>query len=1090
MSDATHGPRPNGSSSSSSSIAMDNNGNAENTVDQIYTKNSSKQYKICDVLGGLDVTRLVSTNARNFFAAAIDDAELLREYLVEATRYTRNGDSSASGSPLSSHNPDFDSLEAMSRSLDWKARGVPENTTTLDLGLGYTDDRINRRVDRFAGMVNDPLVGDKESDFFMMDGLSTIMPWVVDRRSKPDSWWLDHPIGRSQGDKKVPLVFDILYNGAWLISYADSILYYPPLTVYDHPLTFGDRVGTNFNSHDAPFSKPNFPENNPDRVAKFSDPYPDTAVPGLSLVSAIAPIYYTGSFRGYEYNDTYVASVGLDISMASISSFLDVLTDSLTPGSFAMLVNSDLNTIVISQEVVKRIYPERTGMEEERISYGPDGVTVLNDRRNQTYQPSDTILQGLTKLDNADWTGLMEQANQVAPGVREYTTMDIQLTTTKEPNSPTEFYVMFERWEFVADWTCLVFAPTEGVRDAIDVFLTTDFEEWTRHNATLSASSSASTTASVITEANVTMEGEKGESLQGRVALVNNGNLDILVNTKTLPSWIQLNTDVRAVETYLVAAGEKLPMSFDVTTRDLDIGTQASSIVFDVQDAGYPDCFFRQEISLPVSVRVLDIQCSGASEVANDQGVCVCDSNSLELGGTCVSQLIVAVSIFVPTLFLGLVAVLLYLRHKRRLSDSQWMIDQSELVMSDPEIIIGEGSFGSVILADYRGTQVAVKCIVPPSARNSKGGVRRSVVTGFGMRDSSNNSGGGRHRDILALMEAGTKTISESFSDEYGDKSGSESNGFSERTSITSSNMETVSFRRSSIRRSSVGGGSLDNKAEFAKEMRLLHTLRHPNIVQVLGAVTEKGAAKSIVMEYMEQGSLYDTLQNQTIEIDGEMIISILQDILKGLQFLHYATPQPLIHGDLKAANVLLDASFKAKLTDLSLHTGSQKKHRSGSPFWMSPELLRMETLNTPASDIYALGCVVHEIYARNAPYYGEEPTKVLQMLLDPKVTKRPAQPKTMTTVVAGLMRDMVVSDPAARPSLEEIASRFKRLEISDADPIGMVKKPKGGDNKKDFELLLQVFPRHIAEALRDGRKVEPEKHGMSCRGLLFHVQS
>lgn len=85
-----------------------------------------------------------------------------------------------------------------------------------------------------------------------------------------------------------------------------------------------------------------------------------------------------------------------------------------------------------------------------------------------------------------------------------------------------------------------------------------------------------------------------------------------------------------------------------------------------------------------------------------------------------------------------------------------------------------------------------------------------------------------------------------------------------------------------------------------------------------------------------------------------------------------------------------------------------------------------------------------------------------------------------MTTVVAALMHDMVVSDPAARPSLEEIASRVKRLEIHEADPIGMVRKPKGGDNKKDFELLLQVFPRHIAEALRDGRPVEPEKHGTS----------
>jgi hypothetical protein len=114
-------------------------------------------------------------------------------------------------------------------------------------------------------------------------------------------------------------MFDDLYTAAWALSYADVIIYYPPLSVYGHPLTLGEVVGANFNSHGEVFAFPNFPDNNPERKASFTPPYPDVAVPGLSLISATSPVYFTGSFQGHDYNDTYVAAVGVDIAVASVS---------------------------------------------------------------------------------------------------------------------------------------------------------------------------------------------------------------------------------------------------------------------------------------------------------------------------------------------------------------------------------------------------------------------------------------------------------------------------------------------------------------------------------------------------------------------------------------------------------------------------------------------------------------------------------------------------------------------------------------------------------------------------------------------------
>jgi serine/threonine protein kinase len=56
-----------------------------------------------------------------------------------------------------------------------------------------------------------------------------------------------------------------------------------------------------------------------------------------------------------------------------------------------------------------------------------------------------------------------------------------------------------------------------------------------------------------------------------------------------------------------------------------------------------------------------------------------------------------------------------------------------------------------------------------------------------------------------------------------------------------------------------------------------------------------------LIMEYMDHGSLYDILHNETMAIDGELLLPILCDIAQGVRFLHAAQPQ-VIHGDLKAA--------------------------------------------------------------------------------------------------------------------------------------------------------------------------------------------
>ena len=125
---------------------------------------------------------------------------------------------------------------------------------------------------------------------------------------------------------------------------------------------------------------------------------------------------------------------------------------------------------------------------------------------------------------------------------------------------------------------------------------------------------------------------------------------------------------------------------------------------------------------------------------------------------------------------------------------------------------------------------------------------------------------------------------------------------------------------------------------DFIKEMRHLSILRHPCITTVMGAVFESTSSEpALVMEYMSRGSLYDILHNTTVTLDGDVLLPVLQDICQGLRFLHCAEP-PIIHGDLKSANILVDEKFRAKIADFGL-TQKKKIGVAGTPYWMAPEL-------------------------------------------------------------------------------------------------------------------------------------------------------
>jgi hypothetical protein len=177
---------------------------------------SQKELKICSIVNGLDLTRLQSYRLRVMFRNAMEDVELMREYISEAML----NDGLLDG---------LSNLTAMAHTCNWQDRNLPPNSTTLDAGLGWVDDRASRRIDRHVSTATDPMVGTKHTDMALIDTVSNILPWIQDRRAKEQYWSETHQNGRSEGPTKDELIYSSLYLSTWAVTTGDAIAYYPPL---------------------------------------------------------------------------------------------------------------------------------------------------------------------------------------------------------------------------------------------------------------------------------------------------------------------------------------------------------------------------------------------------------------------------------------------------------------------------------------------------------------------------------------------------------------------------------------------------------------------------------------------------------------------------------------------------------------------------------------------------------------------------------------------------------------------------------------------------------------------------------------------
>ncbi|PHU12544.1 hypothetical protein BC332_19474 [Capsicum chinense] len=156
-------------------------------------------------------------------------------------------------------------------------------------------------------------------------------------------------------------------------------------------------------------------------------------------------------------------------------------------------------------------------------------------------------------------------------------------------------------------------------------------------------------------------------------------------------------------------------------------------------------------------------------------------------------------------------------------------------------------------------------------------------------------------------------------------------------------------------------------KKSFLAEVETIGSIHHVNLVQLIGFCAEK-SHRLLVYEFMSNGSLekwiYHGKQEQIL--DWNCRKKIIQDVAKGLAYLHEECRQKILHLDIKPPNILLDEKLNAKLSDFGLAKLIDRNQSQvmtmmrGTPGYLAPEWL--SGVITEKVDVYSFGIVILEI--------------------------------------------------------------------------------------------------------------------------------
>ncbi|PWA65582.1 protein kinase-like domain, Phloem protein 2-like protein [Artemisia annua] len=306
--------------------------------------------------------------------------------------------------------------------------------------------------------------------------------------------------------------------------------------------------------------------------------------------------------------------------------------------------------------------------------------------------------------------------------------------------------------------------------------------------------------------------------------------------------------------------------------------------------------------------------------------------------------------------------------------------------------------------------------------------------------------------------------------------------------------------------------GDSQGEQGFFREVEMLSSCKHPNIVSLLGYCDE-GGEMILVYEHASNKSLDEYLGNidNPINLTWAQRIKICIGIAHGLNYLHSCSDdkQRIIHRDIKSDNILLGDKWEAKIADFGLsklynanktsstiHTGTI----AGTEMYLDPEYKKTGKLKKE-SDIYSLGVVLFEILcgrlAYDKIYYADNEKGLASIvhrrykdgtikdMIDPKIKEEAHENIIMQN--RGLIEDSLSTFlEIAYQCLEETQVKRPKMEVIIME---LEKALYFQENRKD-DLQISIQNIHLAtENFSDGNCIGRGRYWTAYKGELTHAK-
>lgn len=261
---------------------------------------------------------------------------------------------------------------------------------------------------------------------------------------------------------------------------------------------------------------------------------------------------------------------------------------------------------------------------------------------------------------------------------------------------------------------------------------------------------------------------------------------------------------------------------------------------------------------------------------------------------------------------------------------------------------------------------------------------------------------------------------------------------FSNSVDITKGTYRIASWRGIKVAVKTLGDDVVmdDEKVKaFTDELALLQKIRHPNVVQFLGAVTQS-SPMMIITEYLPKGDLRAFLK-QNGALKPLTTVKFALDIARGMNYLHENRPA-IIHRDLEPSNILRDDSGHLKVADFGVSkllkvSKTVREHepmRRQETSWryVAPEVFKNDEYDTKV-DVFSFALIIQEMIEGCPPFVSmreEEAAKAYCSNERPPFT---APAKYYALGLKELIEHCWNENPLKRPTFRQIISRLEEIE-------------------------------------------------------------